>query len=161
MLGKIKSKIARWAVLRNKVEALRILVNDSGTYLIMSALRGPDTENENLKYIFTARIRCLAGMDCNGSSAYCRSKREISLGIVMEALKSVNTNDVHYLRHVWSALGELKVLGVLDATEYRVLCELADIMEKVAEGYFTRETAETLIKSLVKRFKHMFEGVIE
>jgi len=135
MLGKIKSKIARWAVLRNKVEALRILVNDSGTYLIMSALRGPDTENENLKYIFTARIRCLAGMDCNGSSAYCRSKREISLGIVMEALKSVNTNDV--------------------------LCELADIMEKVAEGYFTRETAETLIKSLVKRFKHMFEEVIE
>jgi len=49
MLGKIKSKIARWAVLRNKVEALRILVNDSGTYLIMSALRGPDTENENLQ----------------------------------------------------------------------------------------------------------------
>lgn len=157
MLGKLKSRIARWAVLRNKLEALKVLVNESDIYNIMSALRGPDTQNYDLKYIFTARIRHLAGMDCKRSDAHCRDKKVVSIRDVMEALKSINADDEHYLGHVTEALIEFKHKGLIDRDEFLLLYELADIMKKVSIGYFTRETAETLVKSLAKRFKGMFK----
>ena len=157
MLGKLKSKIARWAVLRNRMEALKILVNESDIYNIMSALRGPDTQNYDLKYIFTARIRCLAGMDCESAGSYCREEKIVSLRDVIDALKSINADDEHYLGHVTEALIEFKHKGLIDRDEFLLLYELADIMKNVSIGYLTRETAETQVKRLAKRFKDMFK----
>ena len=39
----VRSRLIRWAVLNNKVEALRLLVGCEDAYAIMSALRGPDS----------------------------------------------------------------------------------------------------------------------
>jgi len=157
MLSKLKSKIARWAVLRNKMEALRILVNQSDIYVIMSALRGPDTENEYLKWVFTARIRHLAGMDCESVGSNCRDEKVVSFKDVIEALKSVNADDRHYLNHVKMALMEFKYKGLIDRDEFLLLYELADILEKVAVGYYSRDGATTLIMNIAKKYRHLLE----
>jgi len=157
MFGKLKSKIARWAVLRNKMEALKVLVNESDTYVIMSALRGPDTGNDDLKYIFTARIRHLAGMNCEGLGGSCRDVKEIRLKDVMEALKHIKEHDLHYLNHVYQALLELRYKGVIDDDEYVLLSELADILRKVANGYYSKDEAKQLILSLAENYKHLLE----
>jgi len=157
MLGKIKSKIARWAVLRNKMEALKVLVNESDTFVIMSALRGPDTENEHLKYIFTARIRHLAGLDCRGLGRSCRSMKKIRLKDVMEALKYVKVHDFHYLNHVRQALLGLRFKGVIDDDEYGLLSELADILRNVASVHYSKDEAKQLILSIAKKYRHLLE----
>jgi len=158
---RIKSKVARWAVLRNKMEALRILVNDSEIYNIMAALRGPDTQNDDLKWIFTARLRYLVGMDCGGSGVRCRTKKEIRLWEVFEALKKVNEYDEHYLSHVELALFELMVKGLIDKEEYSLLRELADILQRAGVECITKHEAEDLIKKLAKKHRHLIKGVIK
>jgi len=149
------------AVLRNKMEALRILANEPDTYNIMASLRGPDTENDDLKWIFTARIRHLVGMDCERVGAICREEKIVSLRNVFEALKKVNANDEHYLRHASKALHELRAKGLIDRDEYSLLTELALILRDAGIEHITKDEAKDLIKKLAKKHRHLIEGVIE
>jgi len=136
---------------------LKVLVNEPDTYLIMTALRGPDTDNENLKYVFTARIRYLAGLDCRGLGRSCRVMKKIRLKDVIEALKYIKAYDFHYLNHVRQALLELRYKGVIDNEEFRVLSELVDIFRNVASGHYSKDEAMYLILSLAKKYKHLLE----
>ena len=75
------------------LKRLRELLGIQAVYDIAVALRGPDFFAPNLKYIFTCRLRYLAGVDV--FSADVRASREVALEVVeraaREAREWVNT----------------------------------------------------------------------
>ena len=154
----VRSRLIRWAVLNNKVEALRLLVGCEDAYAIMSALRGSDSGNLELKWIFSARIRYLVGMSSRAWSPYFRRERTVKLGDVLKALDKVSNIDYHYLNHVEYAIMSLKMWGLIDKDEYELLYNLATILNEVAEGSMERKAAEKNIRNLTNKFRNMVVG---
>ena len=96
-------------------------------YNIAAAIRGPDTENESLKRIFTARIRYLV-FGSNLVVATTREVRRVDLRLIADAVLTIHVHDCHYLEHVHNALRSLYTLGMIDRREFMFLLDLADAL---------------------------------
>lgn len=105
-------------------------------YNILTAIRGPDFASSahapyanNMKRLFTQRIRFLAGM--TSSRAACRSEKQVFLS---EELFSIPTHIIsafrHYIIHIEEALNALLSLEMINKREYAFLISL---LHKICE----------------------------
>lgn len=145
--------------LRNKLKVwiLRKVVNDQTLYDIVTAFRGCDSYNTVLKYLFTARIRYLAGMNPDDAFADVRVDKEIELWMLHRAVGSVSEADMHYLVHIMYAISALRWLKLIDEEEADMLNAIATILENVARGVKDRDTAENEIGELVKKYRGLIK----
>jgi len=110
---------------------LRTIGRNSDLYNIAAAIRSPDTENDSLKTIFTARIRYLVfGSDLD--VAVTRDDHRVDLSLIANAVLTIRRHDYHYLGHVYDALYSLDTLGMIDQREFRFLLNLADALESLS-----------------------------
>jgi len=94
---KLKFKLFKW------------LINDGEIYLIASALRGSDTQNNYLKEIFTKRLRHIVG---------CKYYRELTgfkipFKNLVKAITTMTDEDCHYLDHIEMAFDSLIRIGYI------------------------------------------------
>jgi len=112
--------------LREKFEQFKALIAIPDFYNIAAAIRGPDTGNSSLKWIFTARIRYLIGVRNNGAAI--RTINKVHIEHVENAVLNLRKGDLHYLDHVQHALTALASLGAIDHEEHWFLYYLADAL---------------------------------
>jgi len=145
--------------LRNKLKVwmLRKVINDQTLYDIISAIRGCDSYNTVLKYLFTARIRCLAGMNIDDAFADVRVDKEIKLWMIYRAVESVSEADIHYLEHITYAINALRRLKLIDEKEADMLNAIATILIDVAKRAIDRDTARKKIEELTKKYKGLIK----
>jgi len=145
--------------LRNKLKVwmLRKVVNDQTLYDIISAIRGCDSYNTVLKYLFTARIRYLAGLEQSNVPVDVRECRKISLLMIYKTLEEVSRTDIHCLDHAVSALDALEKLELIDSEEAEVLKKIASILTEVARQWITRDEAVKTVKELAKKYKGLIK----
>jgi len=116
------------------LEVIELLKN-RGVYDLMCSLRGPDdTGMINLKYLFTARIRAILGIEEPGVAR--RETREVEWQWVKSALEEMVeaqqwTVVEHYLGHVQRALAVLANIDKLRG-EAEGLLRLASELEHAA-----------------------------
>lgn len=131
---------------------LKKAVTDEEIYYIVSAVRGPDSENDNLKYIFTARIRWLLGKSEEIVSAFRRVK-EVPLSTIVKAIEEVKEYDYHYLVHVGEALDMLFKLGLISEREYHFLDKLQYGLIKLTEDFeYDQTKGMNIIKKAVEKY---------
>ena len=145
------------------VEALRDLLNNYKVYSIATALRGSDTENQSLKRLFTARIRCLVGI--KPSITTTRIEKCIDINDLVDALVTTSRFDVHFIEHVMDALISLHRLGLMDFMEFQALYMLASTLEEVAKstdvlGYVTDVDRFSKAVYMVMHIVQQFPGII-
>jgi len=130
---------------------LKKAVTDKDMYYIVSAVRGPDSQNDNLKYIFTARIRWLVGRNDEIASAFRREKK-VRLSTIVKAIEEVNEYDYHYLVHVGDALDEMVELGLISEREYgflyKLYCGFIDLTKDLK--YYQVRGVETIKEAIEK-----------
>jgi len=144
-----------WNVLR--VKALKKVVNNSTLYSVVSAIRGCDSGSTALKYLFTARIRYLAGLEQSNVPVDVRECRKISLLMIYKALEEVSRTDIHCLDHAVSALDALEKLELIDSEEAEVLRKIASILTEVARQWITRDEAVKTVKELAKKYSKIIK----
>ena len=123
---------------RIKIKAIfNIIMGDVVSYHLVSAIRGPDFNAFNLKYLFTSRIRYLLGAEIE-SGISVRDEPFILSQWVQYAItelkkwiKKSPSGCYHYLDHVKDALCELKFLGFITKEEFKVLRNLTNIFQFV------------------------------
>ena len=132
------------------IELLKI----KGVYDLMTALRGPDdTSMINLKYLFTARIRAILGIEEPGVAR--RETREVEWQWVKSALEeAVNATQwscvEHYLSHVQHALETLAIVDKLRG-EAEDLYKLAtEIKYAAAKVRFRHASLDEALEELRK-----------
>jgi len=131
-------------------EALKEFVKETSwtehVYDVISAIRGNDVMNTELKRIFTSRIRWLIGFD--GGKGATKPEATIYLETIKEAVKImkrqraisrgklnriVNSAYYHYLEHVIYAIKGLRTLGLIDHQEGLFLESLAERFHHAVE----------------------------
>jgi len=122
--------------MKQEIEALIRLLKNDDIYDVVTALRGPDTENTALKRIFTLFIRGRLGVP----PYWEYTNLKIPFGVVVEAILTVDENDMHYLNHTSRALGVMKKHGLITEDEFQVLDALIDILRGVI--YASKTTDE-------------------
>ena len=140
--------------LRDKVKVLMLkkVLNDLTLYDVVSAIRGCDSGSRALKYLFTARIRYLAGLDPVNVEVDIRECRKVNLLMVYKALEEVSRTDIHCLDHIIVALDALRRLKLIDSEEAEMLEALATLLANVARGTIKRDTAREKIDELTKEY---------
>lgn len=136
---------------------LRKVVTDEDTYLIVGAVRGPDSTNDSLKYIFTARIRWLAGI--NGEIPFTlRGTSRVSLSDIVYAIEEVSECDYHYLAHVGHALDKMLKLGLISKREYDFLEKLRYGLVKLIDWReFEQIEGMNIIKKAIEKYSEFIE----
>ena len=110
-----------------KLRILRWLLNDWRIYDIVSAIRGPDTQIEGLKTIFTERIRALLDLDLPRA----RHTKEVPFTAIVNAITKISRHDLHYLDHVKSALEIMHDYNIIEQREYQFLRKLLGIIDEL------------------------------
>jgi len=138
---------------------LGVVVETPSFYRIVTALRGPDAAADNLKYLFTCRIRRLLGRWCVGSM---RDHREVPFELIMDAYQEAlnawrkGVNIDHYLSHVYDAVWTLQSLSEIDGETRRELNDLRRLayafIVLLSQGK-DMEEAEEELKRLYEKFE--------
>jgi len=136
---------------------LRKVVTDEDTYLIVGAIRGPDSTNDSLKYIFTARIRWLAGI--NGEIPFTlRGTSKVSLLDIALATEKVSECDQHYLAHVGHALDKMLKLGLISKREYDFLENLRyGLVKLISCMEFEQTEGMNIIRETIEKYSEFIE----
>jgi len=142
--------------MEDEIKALRELINDKDTYNIITAIRGPDSCNYGLKWIFTARIRYLLGL--RNLVVDIRLSPAVGKRLLYSALEELTDADLHYLYHVSNALKSLHCTGVLDEEEYEFLQQLCDIYVKYLCYFEYREHIEVELTQLIEEYPQFIVG---
>ena len=106
---------------------LGVVVETPTLYRVVTALRGPDATADNLKYLFTCRIRRILGRWCPGSM---RDHREVPFELIVDAYREAlhawkrGVSIDHYLSHVYDAIWTLQSLSEVDGETRRELNDL-------------------------------------
>ena len=140
--------------LQKKFEQFRELIAMHTFYDIASALRGPDTDNAGLKWIFSSRIRHLLGV--RAIAVTTRPRASIPLQWLEQALEKLTYRDSHYLFHVLSALSALHEVKAIDVREYWFLYYLADAYLTIAESL----SSESKWIERVEEFMHGMDKLV-
>ena len=145
--------------LRDKVKVLILkkVLNDSTLYDVVTAIRGCDSGSRALKYLFTARIRYLAGLDPVNVEVDVREYGRINLLMIYEALGKVSRTDIHCLDHIVPALDALEKLELIDSKEAEVLREIASILNSVARQFMTRDEAVKAVNKLAEKYSDIIK----
>jgi len=140
-----------------KVEKLKSLLNDYHIYCAVRTLRGPDSENEALKRIFSARLRSLLGIKPHKAGPLLRNNPKVPYSDIEKALNNIKEADIHYLAHVYYGLLSMKELGIIDEKEGDFLSDLAFILWSWATGGIDDERIKDSICDLVSEYKDFIE----
>jgi len=116
------------------LKRLRGLLGFQVVYDIAVALRGPDYVADRLKYVFTARLRWLAGVDVFSADTRCEEK--VALTHVEEAalearewFKKTRTGFRHWLEHMYTALNSMQLLLVRTGGHVDAVRELEEMKQ--------------------------------
>lgn len=101
---------------------LKRVINNDALYDIVSAMRGPDNVRGSIKYVFTARIRVLAGLESNQLTR--RDEKYITEQYINVCIIDGIGLPDHYYTHIYDALQALRVMGLIELDEYQFLREL-------------------------------------
>lgn len=142
----------------DKKDILKTVFNDEALYDIISATRGPDNEDEYIKYLFTARIRFLAGMGNNGYFAQIRSTKYVSEDMVKGFLAHLDNISKHYLVHVSTALIALERLKLIEADEYDFLTSLIVIIRHSFYDTGDEKYVQS-VSSVLERFRYVWASI--
>jgi len=136
------------------IQKIRKLITCKGVYDLMTALRGPDDVGMvNLKYIFTARIRAILGVEEPGVAR--REVRKVEWQWVKEALEeAVNATQwscvEHYLRHVRNALATLAIVDKLRGEAEDLIRLAIEIEHAAANVRFRHASLDETLEELRK-----------
>jgi len=106
---------------------LKTALQTPSIYQIISAIRGPDIHGDNLKWLFTCRIRALIARTCPGNT---RTHPKVDFELIMEAYREAynamrSGADVeHFLGHTYEALVQLGGLEGITGREFMETYEL-------------------------------------
>ena len=106
---------------------LKTVLETPSLYQIISAVRGPDIFGDNLKWLFTCRLRALIARTCPGN---VRTSPKVDFSLVMEAyreawnayMKGVDVE--HFLGHTYEALVQLGGFDEITGEAFRETYEL-------------------------------------
>ena len=110
---------------------LKTIAESKTLYDIVTALRGPDSKNSGLKYIFTSRIRHLAlqlKISDTPHVGWERNTKYFTSHNIAAAVMQLHPYDIHYLHHVLDALNSLHSLNLINTDEYICLSSLAQVL---------------------------------
>ena len=129
---------------------LKHMVTDHILYDIATALRGPDSKHDSLKYIFTQRIRWLVGRSTEIIGDF-RVDGKIPLDVIVKAVLEVDETDRHFLDHVEYALDVLDELELIGIREFIFLGKLCYYLKKLTynegeEQILGMESIDTVVK---------------
>ena len=125
------------------------MLNTHDFYVIVSALRGPDGNCENLKFIFTARIRHL--INIKSDDITIRKHKTISADALYSAFKDATKMSSgafrHYYSHNRNALEALLRNKLIDIKEYSFLKNMLDaIFHCISDVSYRDADPETAIQ---------------
>ena len=125
------------------------MLNTHDFYVIVSAIRGPDGSYENLKYVFTARIRHL--INIKSDDITIRKHKKISADALYSAFKDATKMSsgafTHYYSHNSNALEALLRNKLIDIKEYSFLKTIIDaIFHCISDVSYRNADPETAIQ---------------
>jgi len=138
---------------------LKTAVEDPELYKIISAIRGPDCYGDNLKWVFTCRIRALVARTCIGN---LRTSSKVDFELIMEAYREAwnakrqGVNVDHFLGHTYEALVTLCGFEGIAGETFRELYELRILAYEfmnLLEARVSPEQAERELKAIYDRFE--------
>jgi len=109
---------------------LSTVVESPTLYRVITALRGPDIYGDNLKYLFTCRLRSILGRFCIGGT---RDSSKVPFELVRDAYaeafnaKQIGVNVEHYLAHVYDAILALQGFEEVTGKTFQELYELRQL----------------------------------
>ena len=142
---------------RIRVRLLKKVVNDPVLYDVITAIRGCDSTNSALKYLFTSRIRYLAGLDPSNVNVDVRVNEEIKLRMIYKAVDTVSEVDAHCLSHIECAINALRKLKLMDEKEAYMLTAIARTLILIAIGEEDRDTVRKMIDKLAKEYEELIK----
>ena len=138
---------------------LGVVVETPSLYRIATSLRGPDIVGDNLKYLFTCRIRRLLGRWSLGS---LRDHREVPLELILDAYREAlnawrrGAAVDHYLSHIYDAIIALQGFSEIDDETFKELAELRLLafafITLLSQGKDMKE-AERELRRLYEKFE--------
>ena len=148
--------------LKQMIKIVVGLLEDQDIWDLVTAFRGVDADSFNLKWIFTARIRYLAGH--RDATLYLRDKPTIGSSNLSQALIEAENMDLtgldHYLTHMEKALIVLHKAGLIDSEEYNFLRELSGFILEWATSlrYKDEDIKSTTVDTLIAKWKKFIEA---
>lgn len=122
------------------------VLNSGALYDVASAMRGPDDDCVGLKFIFTARIRSLAGV--YNEDVLLRDTKVINRDILRDAIEDIITMHKnaarHYISHVDSALQALKYYKRISKPEYKFLQHIIHHFHRYFAGYINEDELRSI-----------------
>lgn len=142
---------------KEKINIFKSFAGNKVYYNIMCVLRGDDTTIEEIKWIFTARIRHLVGVsESEVYTAIVRSRPHVSkidVDILVNKLMGFGSADYlvlsHYLNHVMAAINSIGELGLMLPSECSALFDVAEGIISFLEGKISMETLFKRLQQLV------------
>ena len=126
------------------------VLNSEALYDVASAMRGPDDDCVGLKYLFTARIRSLAGI--YSDTLLLRDTKRVNRDILRDAIENIITmhKDAarHYISHVDSALEALKYYKIMSKPEYKFLQHIIHHFHRYFAGYINEDELRSIERSI-------------
>ena len=142
---------------RVRVWLLKKVVNDPVLYDVITAIRGCDSTNSTLKYLFTSRIRYLAGLNPDNVNVNVRVNKEVELWMIYKAVDTVSETDAHCLTHIEYAINTLRRLKLIDEKEACMLSTIARTLILIATGEEDRDTVRKMIDKLAKEYEELIK----
>lgn len=106
-------------------ETLDIVATSGEIYNIVCGLRGPDSGNKYLKYIFTSRLRGIIGV----YGVNVREESTIEFEDIVNAILTMEKHDEHYLNHMYWSFKCLYEIS--ENREALFLSKLAEILDSM------------------------------
>jgi len=145
------------------LDRLADLVEHEEVRAIVKAIRGPDTGNASLKWIFTARIRHLALRGRTHLIGQVRPGSTVDFNDIASALVTAAPEDAHLLEWSKLALAHMRLMLPEHRRELKFLEGLADALMSAAMSGEARSDLEAvnLVELAVAKINSLLEEYAE